>query len=120
MRLPVFIRGHPCQSVAQLPLLPNICSTPRFASSSARSLPSCPACPLTHTHSTWCCAASASSLRHRSSFFTGFLSAVFQPRFFQLCTHSLMPCCTYFESDRKSTRLNSSHQKISYAVFCLK
>src|SRR5574340_1292971 len=23
-------------------------------------------------------------------------------------------------SDRKSTRLNSSHQKISYAVFCLK
>src|SRR5207302_6007026 len=26
----------------------------------------------------------------------------------------------YFESDRKSTRLNSSHVKISYAVFCLK
>src|SRR5574340_1187727 len=25
-----------------------------------------------------------------------------------------------FRSDRKSTRLNSSHQKISYAVFCLK
>src|SRR5690606_41833117 len=25
-----------------------------------------------------------------------------------------------FESDRKSTRLNSSHVKISYAVFCLK
>src|SRR5574340_566225 len=24
------------------------------------------------------------------------------------------------ETDRKSTRLNSSHQKISYAVFCLK
>src|SRR5574340_1332876 len=24
------------------------------------------------------------------------------------------------EQDRKSTRLNSSHQKISYAVFCLK
>src|SRR5574340_1326173 len=24
------------------------------------------------------------------------------------------------EIDRKSTRLNSSHQKISYAVFCLK
>src|SRR5574340_1525588 len=24
------------------------------------------------------------------------------------------------DSDRKSTRLNSSHQKISYAVFCLK
>src|SRR5438552_5717417 len=25
-----------------------------------------------------------------------------------------------FEEDRKSTRLNSSHQIISYAVFCLK
>src|SRR2546430_8831520 len=27
------------------------------------------------------------------------------------------PCC---EIDRKSTRLNSSHSQISYAVFCLK
>src|SRR5574340_1335709 len=27
---------------------------------------------------------------------------------------------TYAARDRKSTRLNSSHQKISYAVFCLK
>src|SRR5690606_40375850 len=26
----------------------------------------------------------------------------------------------YFMTDRKSTRLNSSHVKISYAVFCLK
>src|SRR3712207_8281593 len=26
----------------------------------------------------------------------------------------------YFFSDRKSTRLNSSHANISYAVFCLK
>src|SRR5947208_12111214 len=26
----------------------------------------------------------------------------------------------FFTSDRKSTRLNSSHQIISYAVFCLK
>src|SRR2546421_7165912 len=25
-----------------------------------------------------------------------------------------------FETDRKSTRLNSSHDQISYAVFCLK
>src|SRR5690606_10247299 len=28
-------------------------------------------------------------------------------------------CCA-LEADRKSTRLNSSHVKISYAVFCLK
>src|SRR2546427_8389586 len=27
---------------------------------------------------------------------------------------------TYDETDRKSTRLNSSHSQISYAVFCLK
>src|SRR5258707_6489198 len=27
---------------------------------------------------------------------------------------------TTFEQDRKSTRLNSSHANISYAVFCLK
>src|SRR5438552_13465458 len=27
---------------------------------------------------------------------------------------------TEFQTDRKSTRLNSSHQIISYAVFCLK
>src|SRR5437868_14770365 len=26
----------------------------------------------------------------------------------------------FFETDRKSTRLNSSHVSISYAVFCLK
>src|SRR5690606_40001630 len=26
----------------------------------------------------------------------------------------------YYDQDRKSTRLNSSHVKISYAVFCLK
>src|SRR5690606_41757641 len=28
--------------------------------------------------------------------------------------------CGYLPQDRKSTRLNSSHVKISYAVFCLK
>src|SRR5258708_10577430 len=30
------------------------------------------------------------------------------------------PAELFAESDRKSTRLNSSHQIISYAVFCLK
>ena len=29
-------------------------------------------------------------------------------------------CYTLFPKDRKSTRLNSSHGYISYAVFCLK
>src|SRR5207302_10121176 len=30
------------------------------------------------------------------------------------------PCVSPSNQDRKSTRLNSSHVKISYAVFCLK
>src|SRR2546421_3189361 len=32
---------------------------------------------------------------------------------------TLFPYTTLFRSDRKSTRLNSSHDQISYAVFCL-
>src|SRR5690606_40752288 len=31
-----------------------------------------------------------------------------------------MRCAVYTRKDRKSTRLNSSHVKISYAVLCLK
>src|SRR2546430_2971240 len=34
-------------------------------------------------------------------------------------THTALVCITDIE-DRKSTRLNSSHSQISYAVFCLK
>src|SRR5690606_42103413 len=30
------------------------------------------------------------------------------------------PLAPHYQPDRKSTRLNSSHVKISYAVFCLK
>src|SRR5690606_41773164 len=33
---------------------------------------------------------------------------------------AVMPSRVISETDRKSTRLNSSHVKISYAVFCLK
>src|SRR5690606_39319641 len=33
---------------------------------------------------------------------------------------ALCRLCFYLGLDRKSTRLNSSHVKISYAVFCLK
>src|SRR2546426_7004178 len=32
----------------------------------------------------------------------------------------LHECCVILRKDRKSTRLNSSHLVISYAVFCLK
>src|SRR3712207_8502377 len=34
--------------------------------------------------------------------------------------HALVFAYPYTRSDRKSTRLNSSHANISYAVFCLK
>src|SRR5689334_24124250 len=34
--------------------------------------------------------------------------------------HSIDPCDATRNGDRKSTRLNSSHSSISYAVFCLK
>src|SRR5574340_56691 len=37
-----------------------------------------------------------------------------------MCDHVLMTDGSGLFLDRKSTRLNSSHQKISYAVFCLK
>ena len=47
---------------------------------------------------TWCGARAASSACHRSRFFTGFLSAVFQPRCFHCGSHSSMPVQTYFES----------------------
>src|SRR5438270_3960888 len=35
-------------------------------------------------------------------------------------TADLRVCCRCRARDRKSTRLNSSHSQISYAVFCLK
>src|SRR5690349_21972188 len=35
-------------------------------------------------------------------------------------THAVLPGIDTAEEDRKSTRLNSSHVEISYAVFCLK
>src|SRR5690554_7180455 len=34
--------------------------------------------------------------------------------------HGLINCAGIVGADRKSTRLNSSHVRISYAVFCLK
>src|SRR5438094_4183611 len=37
-----------------------------------------------------------------------------------LAAHRASHWCTSRNRDRKSTRLNSSHRTISYAVFCLK
>src|SRR5690348_18129439 len=36
------------------------------------------------------------------------------------CVKSSTHACAFGSADRKSTRLNSSHPSISYAVFCLK
>src|SRR5690606_42003867 len=43
-----------------------------------------------------------------------------KPIFLQICVSLLIPGSIGIVPDRKSTRLNSSHVKISYAVFCLK
>src|SRR5690606_42099172 len=45
---------------------------------------------------------------------TGYLLCAYLPPF------CWQPCCPSPPADRKSTRLNSSHVKNSYAVFCLK
>src|SRR2546430_3082173 len=37
-----------------------------------------------------------------------------------MITATAWACPSIFSRDRKSTRLNSSHSQISYAVFCLK
>src|SRR5256886_12472437 len=42
------------------------------------------------------------------------------PNLFFAAVHLLLLKGTGLEQDRKSTRLNSSHSQISYAVFCLK
>src|SRR5690606_41490011 len=39
---------------------------------------------------------------------------------FRSIPNLLVPLVVFQRQDRKSTRLNSSHVKISYAVFCLK
>src|SRR5256885_9728338 len=40
--------------------------------------------------------------------------------FFNMTVPQTLKTCTLLALDRKSTRLNSSHLVISYAVFCLK
>ncbi len=74
-----------------------------LASSSARSLPGLPECPFTQRQSILCPCVAASSRFQRSSFLTGFLSAVFQPRRFHECIHSEMPFWTYCESVYSTT-----------------
>src|SRR2546430_16705440 len=43
-----------------------------------------------------------------------------EPPIYAQLADRLAPCVDQGPRDRKSTRLNSSHSQISYAVFCLK
>src|SRR3712207_7615425 len=45
---------------------------------------------------------------------------IFSHRAFRFGRGDDTPLASFDEKDRKSTRLNSSHANISYAVFCLK
>src|SRR5690625_6249321 len=55
--------------------------------------------------------------RHRYEFNNEYLEAFEKENFMAVGTN---PDTALVEIDRKSTRLNSSHVAISYAVFCLK
>src|SRR5206468_5960212 len=64
----------------------------------------------------------------RSKGMIGARPAILQPSdvFFELTIEDKLArieaekCTVFLDEDRKSTRLNSSHDQISYAVFCLK
>src|SRR5690625_6211079 len=74
-------------------------------------------------HTPYLIAASNSSLHLLEHFFI-FLIHVGEVFSFSKLFHGAFPDIpndvTFFGIDRKSTRLNSSHVAISYAVFCLK
>src|SRR3712207_7343303 len=60
-------------------------------------------------------------LEHQAQPVLDFLSAHFRPGYLVLVADGrLGACLNRVRADRKSTRLNSSHANISYAVFCLK
>src|SRR5690348_17573687 len=51
--------------------------------------------------------------------FAIFVAFLFAPQEFKV-SGEIVTYCRSVQVDRKSTRLNSSHPSISYAVFCLK
>src|SRR5579883_1338399 len=86
------------------------CRAAFVASSSARLLSRCDACPFVHDHRTVCTPASRSSSSQRSRFTTGFFSAVIQPRLRQFWIHFVIPFFRYSESVISST----SHGRRSF------
>jgi peroxiredoxin len=78
----------------QVPYLssePRCCSRAARARASARSFSGWPSCPLTQCQFTSWGLSAASSRCQRSTFFTGFFAAVFQPRRFQSWIQRVMP-----------------------------
>src|SRR5699024_12350054 len=69
------------------------------------------------------CAHVSAIFHHRPDYALHFLPAHHRNRVFP-CRHTIANAHAFFiepdRKDRKSTRLNSSHVSISYAVFCLK
>src|SRR3989442_11535755 len=68
----------------------------------------------------------SSNFQFRAWVILALLGCIFRPQY-GLAGHSKpvsakldQPGVSYRNADRKSTRLNSSHVRISYAVFCLK
>src|SRR5690606_40173432 len=59
-----------------------------------------------------------SNAQMEEMFFTSMRGTSLLKRFIK--PEEIASLVTYISRDRKSTRLNSSHVKISYAVFCLK
>ena len=68
---------------------------PSLASSSARSLPGSPLCPLTQRQVISCGAIASTRCCHRSRFFTGCLPAVRHPLRCQPGSHLVIPSSTY-------------------------
>src|SRR3712207_7101187 len=67
------------------------------------------------------CSLQVVSLLQRTSFTGPDESLIYPPLFSKdgrVANQRPVGACTEFKLDRKSTRMNSSHANISYAVFC--
>src|SRR5258708_22380838 len=65
------------------------------------------------------CTANSALLRQAEKRFCHFAARAFPPFALRIAALAAQPRALCTRRDRKSTRLNSSHQIISYAVFCL-
>src|SRR5690606_39497298 len=106
------------------------CASPSIRALSTRALPRCTLLPYTtlfrSSSSRWRRNGGSSLLQHSGAEHAGETSRCVEYGGVREPTTSRVPAdradarLPAPPSDRKSTRLNSSHVKISYAVFCLK